>query len=77
LADLVAAGVPAETATEAVLALAVNAEDDLYLAFRRDVERDIALGAAPEAALALRLPGTAAEADLSATQQGAQRPRKP
>lgn len=60
LADLVAAGVPADTAVAAVLALAPAADDADYIAFRRSVERDIALGASPAAALGVRL-GAAAD----------------
>jgi hypothetical protein len=55
LADLVAAGVPADSATSAVLALATMADDAEYTTLRRDVERDVALGASPTAALAVRL----------------------
>ena len=54
LADLVATGVPADTAAAAVLALAAGTADEEYLAFRRNVERDIALGAPPAAAAAVR-----------------------
>jgi hypothetical protein len=54
LADLVAAGVPADTAAVAVVALATAADDVEYIAFRRNVERDIALGASPVAALGVR-----------------------
>jgi hypothetical protein len=61
LADLVATGVPADTAAAAVLALAATTADDDYLACRRNVERDIALGAPPAAAAAVR--STAATAD--------------
>lgn len=55
LADLVAAGVPIETGLDAVLALADGAADADYVAFRRNVERDIALGASPVAAVGVRL----------------------
>ncbi len=55
LADLVAVGVPTDTAVAAVLALARDAEDADYIAFRRNVQRDIALGASPAAALGVRL----------------------
>ena len=55
LADLVALGVPADTATMAVLAMADLADDAVYLAFRRNVERDVALGATPLAALTVGL----------------------
>ena len=54
LADLVASGVPADTAASAVLALAPIAADDALIEFRRDVERDIALGAHPAAAAMVR-----------------------
>lgn len=57
LADLVAGGVPADTAVGSVLALATNAGDADYIAFRRNVQRDIALGASPAAALGVRLLG--------------------
>ena len=55
LADLVAVGVPSDTAIAAVLALAEDAGDADYIAFRRNVESDIALGASPAVALAVRL----------------------
>jgi hypothetical protein len=55
LTDLVALGVPPDTATAAVLALAELTDDATYLAFRRNVERDVALGATPVAALTYRL----------------------
>ncbi len=55
LADLVAVGVPAATAVAAVLALAREAGETEYVAFGRNVGRDIALGASPTAALGVRL----------------------
>jgi len=55
LADLVAVGVPSDTAISAVLALASGLADSDYVAFRRNVERDIELGASPAAALDVRL----------------------
>jgi hypothetical protein len=55
LADLVAVGVPTATAVAAVLALAREAGDTEYVAFRRNVGHDIALGASPTAALGVRL----------------------
>lgn len=55
LTDLVASGVPADSATVAVLALAPSARDDQIVDFRRAVERDIALGAPPAAAAAIRV----------------------
>jgi hypothetical protein len=58
LADLVASGVPVEDATVAVLALAPG-DDAGLVEFRRSVERDIALGAPPAAAAAVRLNATA------------------
>ena len=47
LSDLVARGVPADTATQVVLALAGLADDEAYAAFRRNVDRDIDLGISP------------------------------
>jgi hypothetical protein len=55
LADLVAGGVPPDSAAAAVLALAPKARDADLVEFRRAVERDIALGASPAAAAAIRL----------------------
>lgn len=46
LSDLVARGVPVDTASSVVVALA-SQPDDEYLAFRQRVDRDIDLGAAP------------------------------
>ena len=63
LADLVAAGVAADTGIAAVLALASNARDADYIAFRRNVERDIALGASPASSVGARLRGMAETAD--------------
>jgi len=80
LADLVAVGVPVDTAVAAVIALAEGADDAAYLAFRRNVERDIALGASPVTALGVRLGAAAAEALSNvdrASPQGPRRPRKP
>jgi len=64
LANLVAMGVPSDTAVGAVLALAATAQDADYVAFRRNVERDISLGATPIAALGVRLDQTARAAAL-------------
>ncbi len=61
LTDLVAGGVPADTAAAVVLALAGSLADDQYLAFQRNVERDIARGAPPAAAATTR--STAATSD--------------
>ncbi len=81
LADLVAYGVPSDAATQAVVRLAGRSEDEALLDFRRDVERDIALGAPPAAAAAIRLNSTVrAESDFTAGQQVGTpppRPRKP
>jgi hypothetical protein len=52
LADLVASGVPVDSAAAAVLALAAQARDADLVEFRRAVERNIALGAPPAAAAA-------------------------
>lgn len=65
LADLVARGVPPAAASDAVLRLArANASDAAYATLRRDVERDIAAGAAPATAAALRA-GSITPAPLS------------
>lgn len=53
--DLVTSGVPPDSAAAAVLALAASARDDQIVDFRRAVERDIALGAPPAAAAAVRV----------------------
>ena len=79
LADLVAAGVAADTGIAAVLSLASNAGDADYIAFRRNVERDIAQGASPAASVGVRLRAMgdmAAEAprDLSTGQTGSTAP---
>ena len=58
LADLVTSGVPPDTAAAAVIALAASARDDQIADFRRAVERDIALGAPPAAAAAVRVDAT-------------------
>jgi len=62
LADLVASGVPADSAAAAVLTLAPKARDADLVEFRRAVERDIALGAPPAAATSVRLNAGAADA---------------
>jgi hypothetical protein len=55
LADLIARGVPADTASSAVLALSETpATDGQFAALRDDIERDIAKGAPPALAAALR-----------------------
>lgn len=76
-AELVAAGVPADTGIAAVLALASNAGDADYIAFRRNVERDIALGASPAASVGARLQVAAPMADEAGQSTGSPtRPRK-
>ncbi|HEX9292790.1 MAG TPA: hypothetical protein VF873_03805 [Gemmatimonadales bacterium] len=55
LADLVASGVPADSAAAAVLTLAPKARDADLVEFRRAVEHDIALGAPPGAATSVRI----------------------
>ena len=61
LADLIARGVPADTAATALgAALRSGASDDQLAEFRRRVERDIAAGARPSTAMSIRrrdLPG--------------------
>lgn len=77
LADLVTAGVPADTATRAVLALAAEADDADYVTFRRSVQQDITLGASPAAALGVRLKSLAAMTDnASGGLQAAGRPKQ-
>ncbi|HEX6307090.1 MAG TPA: hypothetical protein VFZ69_02815 [Longimicrobiales bacterium] len=77
LADLAAAGVPMETGLSAVLALADEAADADYVAFRRNVERDIALGASPVAAVGVRLRAVADDLASSGDNRSAPRKRKP
>lgn len=55
MADLVSGGVPPDSAAAAVLALAPGARDADLVEFRRAVERDIALGAAPATAASIRV----------------------
>ncbi|HJS44317.1 MAG TPA: hypothetical protein VJ755_12650 [Gemmatimonadales bacterium] len=76
LADLVASGVPADSATAALLVLAPTVRDADLVEFRRAVERDIALGAPPASATSVRAMGTAGTAELNATGRNAQ-PGKP
>jgi hypothetical protein len=58
LADLIARGVPADTASSAVLALAATpATDAQFAALREDIERDIAKGAPPAIATHVRTRG--------------------
>jgi hypothetical protein len=66
LADLVASGVPADSAAAAVLVLAPTARDADLVEFRRAVERDIALGAPPDAATSVRLGSTSMGSNATA-----------
>ena len=80
LTDLVASGVPVDSAAAAVLALAASSGDADLIDFRRAVERDIALGAAPTAATAGAAAGfLAAGADAVHVNAGARdaRPGRP
>jgi hypothetical protein len=75
LADLAAAGVPMDSGLNAVLALAETATDADYVLLRRNVERDISLGASPAAAVGVRLRAIADAANTS-TREGGSIPRK-
>lgn len=69
LSDLVARGVPAPDATHAVLALADRRLRDAdFVTFRREVERDIALGAPPAAATTVRLSAGVRSGELTNSQ---------
>jgi hypothetical protein len=78
LTDLVASGVPVDSAAAAVLALAAGTRDADLIDFRRAVERDIALGAAPTAATAAAAAGLQT-ADATHVNAGARdaRPGRP
>jgi hypothetical protein len=77
LTDLVARGVPVDTASGYVLTLA-RASDEQLVAFQRSVERDIALGAPPLTAAAVRVNAGADFADSPAgTPDGTPRNRTP
>ena len=76
LTDLVVGGVPPDSAAAAVLALAARARDDQIADFRRAVERDIALGASPAAAAAVRVDATVREIAGPGASSGTT-PRKP
>lgn len=73
LADLVASGVPVDSAAAVVLALAPNAGDAELVEFRRAVEHDISLGAPPGAAASVR----ATNADARSFVQNAGGPTGP
>lgn len=76
LTDLVALGVPPDSATAAVLAMADLADDAVYLTFRRNVERDVALGATPLAALTFRA-ADVLDTGAAPGSSSSPRPRKP
>lgn len=84
LADVVARGVPADTAATLTIARARSTSDADLLALERDVERDIALGASPLTATTVRftgnVPASTLENGLPTTGTGQQttpKPRKP
>lgn len=77
LADLVASGVPADSASAFVLALAPNARDADLVEFRRAVERDISLGAPPGAAAAVRALNTGVRDAAAAGQPPGRPPSRP
>jgi hypothetical protein len=76
LTDLVASGVPVDSAAAAVLSLATKARDADLVEFRRAVERDIALGAPPASATAAAaaLAAAAVQVNAGARQQRPGRP---
>ena len=76
LTDLVASGVPVDSAAGAVLALAARARDADLVEFRRAVERDIALGAPPASATAAAAASAAATVQVNAGAKQ-QRPGRP
>ncbi|HXG98525.1 MAG TPA: hypothetical protein VNJ06_15580 [Gemmatimonadales bacterium] len=73
-ADLVASGVPADSAAAAVLMLAPKARDADLVEFRRAVERDIALGAPPGAATSIRVNAGALDNAYGASSGNTPRP---
>lgn len=77
LADLVASGVPTDSATAVVLALAPNARDADLVEFRRAVERDISLGAPPGAAASVRALNTGVRDATNLGTTPGQPPRPP
>lgn len=77
LADLVASGVPADSASAVVLALAPSARDADLVEFRRAVERDISLGAPPGAAASVRALNTGIRFGNSDVGQNPSQPPRP
>ena len=76
LADLVARGVPADTASAYVLSIS-HASDEQLVAFQRSVERDIALGAPPLTAAAVRVNSTGVDFNDTPESPGGPRNRTP
>ena len=78
LTDLIASGVPADNAAKAVLALtSKGVADEQLVAFRRDVERDIGIGAPPGIAAMLQLDrGAYASISVPDGASGRSAPRK-
>ena len=77
LSDLVARGVPTDSAAAFVLQLATVARDAEFVAFQRDVDRDIALGAPPVAAAAVRVNITVRDGIAQSNPAQPPPPRKP
>jgi hypothetical protein len=81
LADLVARGVPADTAAQAVyLAARAGARDADFTLLRRYIEQDISAGASPAAATSLRVrnvPGVVPDDERPPPQRPAPQPRRP
>ena len=78
LTDLIASGVPADNATRSVLALTnKGAVDEQLVAFRRDVERDIGIGAPPGIAASVRLGDFRASLNVNDPGRAVSPPRKP
>jgi hypothetical protein len=78
MADLVAQGVPAPAASQAVIALAARGGRDAdVLTLRRDVGRDIAVGTPPAAAAAVRGQGGAGGGGAGGRPANVPRPAKP
>jgi hypothetical protein len=76
MTDLIARGIPADSAARFVLAVA-SATDEQYVTFQRNVERDIALGAPPIAAAAVRMSAPTAVGDASSPPAAPSPPRRP
>lgn len=77
LADLIADGVPSDTAATAVVALArTTLRDADLVAFRQSVDRDIALGAPAGAALTVRVNSTVRNAETIAASAPDAPPRR-